>query len=136
MRSPLNIARRKAFRKRSEALASIALRRQEIARLEARVDDLDAEIERLGGPAKPKSQTVPSSQGVLQRALFDLLLAQGSASSAELAAVVIAIMALDANDSETVARMRGRAVLAFKRCERRGLVRHMNGKRPKRWALA
>ncbi len=139
MRSPLNAARRAAFRKRSEALASIQLRRKEIERLTARVAELDAEIDRLGGPAKPRTQTIPSSQGVMQRALFDLLRERGSATSAELAALVIERMGLDAGDGAVVARMRGRASLAFKRCERRELVRCIGGvgksQRPKQFAL-
>lgn len=119
-RTPLQIA----LRKRAEALASIEVRRRSIARLEARVAALDAEIAALGGrklaPAKPRLPV--RANGEMQREMFELLRKQGRATAADLAAVMLRRFKLP-NDAATTYAMRQRCIQAFKRCERRGLVR-------------
>lgn len=140
-RTPLQIA----LRKRAEALASIDVRRRAIARLEARVVALDAQITALGGPKLTRTPRLPfRAKGEMQRAMFDLLREKGSATAADLAAVMLARFGLDPTDKPAAFAMRQRCIQVFKRCERRGLVRQCGwsvGKRRKhgrfkRWELA
>lgn len=63
----------------------------------------------------------------MQRELFDLLRRQQTATAADLAAIMLERFGLDASDKATAYAMRQRAIQAFKRCERRGLVRHVGG---------
>lgn len=137
-RTPLQIA----LRKRQEALNSIEVRKRSIAALEARVAELDAQIAAMGGrinpPAKPRLPF--RAKGEMHRALFDLLRERGTATAADLAAVMLARAGLDAAHSKSAYAMRQRCIQAFKRCERRGLVKHAGGVgkggRFKTWHLA
>lgn len=124
-RTPLQVA----LRKRADALRFIEVRKRSIAELERRVADLDAEIAALGGRLIPEAKPrLPfRANGEMQRALFDLLREKGSATSADLAAVMLARFGLDASDKATAYAMRQRCIQAFKRCERAGLVRHAGG---------
>jgi hypothetical protein len=140
-RTPLQIA----LRKRAEALASVEVRRRSIARLEARVAALDAQIAAMGGrklaPAKPRLPV--RAKGEMQREMFDLLRKQGSATAADLAAIMVRRFKLP-DDADTAYAMRQRCIQAFKRCERRGLVKCIGRSKGKRrpmgrfavWALA
>lgn len=136
-RTPLQIA----LRKRANALASIEVRRRAITRLEARVAALDAQIAAMGGrinpPAKPRLPF--RAKGEMQREMFKLLRKQRTATAADLAAVMLARYGLMAADCKSAYAMRQRCIQAFKRCERRGLVRHVEGVgkggRFKVWAL-
>jgi hypothetical protein len=139
-RTPLQIA----LRKRAEALASIEVRRRSIARLEARVAALDAEIAAMGGRKLTLTPRLPfRAKGEMQRALFDLLREKGRATAADLAAVMLARYGLNASDKRVAYAMRQRCIQAFRRCERRGLVKcvgRSKGKRRKAgrfklWAL-
>lgn len=134
-RTPIQIA----LRKRQEALNSIAVRRRAIARLEARVAELDAQIAAMGGRKVTFTERLPfRAKGEMQRALFDLLRERGTITSADLAAVMLARYGLDAADAAMAYAMRQRAIQCLKRCERRGLVHHVDGigkgGRFKRWA--
>jgi len=136
MRTPLQIA----LRKRSQAFASIEVRRRSIAALEARIAELDAEIAALGGRLIPerKPRLPFRAHGEMQRAMFTLLKQKGEATAADLAAVMLSAKGLKADD-RTAWAMRQRCIQAFKRCERRGLVQHVGGVgkggRFKRWAI-
>lgn len=123
-RTPLQIA----LRKRAEALASIEVRKRSIAALEARVVALDAEIAALGGRKLTLTPRLPfRANGEMQRELFDLLRRQQTATAADLAAIMLERFGLDASDKATAYAMRQRAIQAFKRCERNGLVWHVAG---------
>lgn len=140
MRTPLQIA----LRKRAEALASIEVRRRAIARLEARVASLDAQIAAFGGRKIPaaKARLPFRAKGEMQREMFDLLRKRGAATAADLAAIMLRRFKLP-NDPAAAYAMRQRCIQAFKRCERRGLVKCVGrspGKRRKAgrfklWAL-
>lgn len=133
-RTPLQIA----LRKRQDALNSIEVRKRAIAKLEARVAALDAQIAELGGTKERKPRLPFRAKGEMQRALFDLLREKGEATAADLAAIMLERHGLDASDKATAYAMRQRCIQAFKRCERGGLVRHVDGVgkggRFKRWA--
>lgn len=117
-----------ALRKRQEALESIALSRKRIATLEERIATLDAEIASYGGKKWDAKPRLPfRANGEMQRALFELLREKGSATAADLAAIMLERFGLDASDKATVYAMRQRAIQCFKRCERNGSVRHVGG---------
>lgn len=122
-RTPLQIA----LRKRQEALNSIEVRKRSIAALEARVVALDAEIAAMGGRINPeRAPRLPvRAKGEMQRELFDLLRSKGTATAADLAAVMLKRYGLDAGDKATAYAMRQRCIQAFKRCERAGSVRRV-----------
>lgn len=138
-RTPLQVA----LRKRQEALNSIEVRKRAIARLEARVATLDANIAALGGRLIPeRAPRLPfRAKGEMQRAMFELLRAKGEATAADLAAKMLQHHGIAGQHDRAAAyAMRQRCIQAFKRCERKGLVRHAGGAgkggRFKRFALA
>jgi hypothetical protein len=138
MRTPLQIA----LRKRQEALNSIEVRKRSIAELERRVIDLDAQIADMGGRLIPERELrLPfRAKGEMQRALFALLREKGEATAADLAAVMLAARGIEAADFQSAYAMRQRCSQAFKRCEKRKLVRCVGGVgkggRFKRWAAS
>jgi hypothetical protein len=111
------------------------------ARWRARVVELDAEIARMGGrKAPPQVLRLPfRANGEVERAMFELLRERGEITSADLGARLCAIFGLDYSDEHTAWAMRQRAVQAFKRCEKKGVVKWVGGLGKggsfKRWAL-
>jgi hypothetical protein len=102
------------------------------------VSALDAQIATMGGrklaPAKPRLPF--RAKGEMQRELFALLRKQGIATAADLAAVMLARRGLMAADCKSAYAMRQRCIQAFKRCERRGLVRQVGQRgRFKTWEI-
>lgn len=136
-RTPLQIA----LRARADALRSIETRKRSIAALEARIHRIDEEIAALGGRLIPeRTLRLPfRAHGEMQRALFDLLRERGSATSADLAEIMLARSG-HAADCKSAYAMRQRAIQAFKRCERAGLVRCVGGvgkgSKLKMWSLS
>jgi hypothetical protein len=141
-RTPLQIA----LRRRKQAVNSIEVHRRGIASLEARIAELTAEIEALGGEPKPKKIVIDlRSKGEMQRALFDMLRERGEITAEDLARAMAVEYKLPF-EGAVAQTLRKRAAGCFARNERQGRVRQVGwsesktGKRAhgrfKRFALA
>jgi hypothetical protein len=137
-RTPLQ----KALRKRANALRSVVTAERAVARWRARVAELDAEIASYGGRKQaPLPLRLPfRANGEVERTMFDLLRKRREITTADLAARLMVTFGLDASDEHTAWAMRQRAAQAFKRCEKKGVVKWVGGAGKggsfKRWTLA
>lgn len=119
-RTPLQIA----VRKRAEALASIEVRRRQIAALEARIAALDATIADLGGLPKPRPLRIPyRCGGLVQRTIFDLFRERETITSRDVAERIAAHYGADWGDPLIRKVLVARAVQCLNKLRTKGLAR-------------
>lgn len=121
-RTPLQIA----VRKRAEHLASIEVRRRQIAVYEAAIAALDATIASLGGLPKPRPLRIPyRCGGLVQRTIFDMFRESDPEpiTSADVAVRIAAHYGLSLDDPLTRKVLRARAVQALNKLRHKGLAR-------------
>jgi hypothetical protein len=122
--------RDKLLIRRRQLLASIALRRRTLAKLEAELAELEEKIADAGGPPKRYTPLIPQRAKAreIRRPLLELLRVRGEITAPELALEMLARFGLPTDDPQIRYAMDQRCFRALERCARRGLVKQ-DGKR-------
>jgi hypothetical protein len=142
MNTPLEVA----LLARKDAIVANAVLRERIAKNDARIRRLDREIATLGGPPQPRRNViglrVRAQRGELSRAMYDLLRHTERATANDLARVIAKANGISFADSAIMDTLRESCLEAFKRAERKRLVRRIATKaradngRSALWTLA
>lgn len=113
------------LRASADAKHSLDVARKRVANLEKKIAELDAQIEARGGVTHYPLRLPFRCQGEMQRAMFDLLRERGTATAADLAAVIGARYGLDMTNEADAYALRQRSCAACVRLERLGRVKQV-----------